>query len=698
MNLFKLITVVPWPFLILVPAVLVVFLAVGWTRSDIIEQEVANIWIPQRGKLARNKQYASDIGFEGFSSGFAAMAISRDGKNLLKEDRLEEIRARMEAAESTTVVYNNITFTYEDVCASNSAGIGTTYEFPCLRVSPLDLYQEAQWYFEENDRVTWYDVNRKFLVKPRLPRFGIMQGVCSSAGGNTSQSDVCDHQLALRQNATYAVENGFPASYANPFALFSDIGAMELNNPCRLCIEEGFESTMQFLTRAITGMFQVMFAELRRFRLDGDLTDPVKIDELDVLIGQVGAIVQSMDRNKVEEFYFYYVLRGLYAELGAESYVANYAEFMGLLGGVCQLLRGGDANCPATVTVSEAAERLLKHADNTFSSVTTAGNPFPFWSEGNGTGALFAGDLPVGGSGVDMSGNLLSSTLYMDLENVGEPEWSPLYTNGAFMDPVTPDPRWTVFVESDPIYKWFIAEQTPMTSHCGNGNLTGTKTGIAQIDTETSIGLATAVTQRWCTKFSVPNEVDGTVNKQHFAKMWYELLIDSGAFLGITQGVSDPYVWTSGNGCGYTLGGSRYSYTNQTEKQILNASSRLLYTIDEGVSAGAIDRNLIIGGATPAIGKADYSNPLETVSVLQNLYVLLRGEAIPDRVRNCNRPGGPINITTEDAEQILYDFKKAFEENWVAGWDDPNNGEVQFVGFFDGTLLLLLDTKMRILP
>lgn len=358
--------------------------------------------------------------------------------------------------------HKGITFTWEDICVGNNVGPGTTYEWPCLRISPMDLYQEARWYFEENDRVTWYDSPiRTSLIKPRLPRFGIMQGVCSSGGGSTSVSNACDLTLALRQDPNVAVANGFPPTYANPLALFSDIGGLELNHPCRICIEQGFESTMNTLTTTFTGVFGVMFQELSRYRRDGGLTDPAQLASLDALIQQVGAIASTMNRELVEEFYSYYVTRTLYAQLGAAAYARNFAGAMASLLQACLAVTGDPTLCPTTVTPQEAGLHLLNHADGTFSSVTTAGSPFPWWSNGNGTGTMFGGNSPVGGSGIFLGGQLLSSTVYMDLANIRNlTAWTPLY--GQFMDPTAP--LWTQLVESDPVYRWFIASVTPMTS------------------------------------------------------------------------------------------------------------------------------------------------------------------------------------------------------------------------------------------
>ena len=82
--------------------------------------------------------------------------------------------------------------------------------------------------------------------------------------------------------------------------------------------------------------------------------------------------------------------------------------------------------------------------------------------------------------------------------------------------------------------------------------------------------------------------------------MWYDLLIASDNFLGVTQGQDDPYAWTNGAGCDYNLGGERYSFTGQSERDILGNSSRIVYNIDEGTTLGPMDTHLLLGGVTPS--------------------------------------------------------------------------------------------------
>ena len=168
--------------------------------------------------------------------------------------------------------------------------------------------------------------------------------------------------------------------------------------------------------------------------------------------------------------------------------------------------------------------------------------------------------------------------------------------------------------------------------------------------------------------------------------MWYDLLSVSEGFLNYAIGEDDPYSWTTGSGCDYEFRGERYPYTNQSEVNILGNSSRqVLYNIDEGVILGPVDRGLLIGGATPPIGKYSYDNPLTEVIVLQTLYGSIIGNGVRNRLQNCNRPGGPINVTEVEVEEILARWKEAMENEWNRDWDNEASSEVQFVSYFGET-------------
>jgi hypothetical protein len=92
----------------------------------------------------------------------------------------------------------------------------------------MDLFREAQWFFDyrgpdstSNDpnipapkqdlyRRTWYnDLIQKKLVRPRLPRFGVMNELCMAQ---------CAELLNFRSNPT---SEGY-----SPLSLFADIGNM----------------------------------------------------------------------------------------------------------------------------------------------------------------------------------------------------------------------------------------------------------------------------------------------------------------------------------------------------------------------------------------------------------------------------------------------------------------------------------------
>jgi hypothetical protein len=91
-------------FLAALPILWVIFIAIGWSKDDKVEESVYNIWTRQRSSFNQDKDYATeyDRGKFGLTS-FAALAVARDDENLFTPLRLEEIRKRMEETEGTTV-------------------------------------------------------------------------------------------------------------------------------------------------------------------------------------------------------------------------------------------------------------------------------------------------------------------------------------------------------------------------------------------------------------------------------------------------------------------------------------------------------------------------------------------------------------------------------------------------------------------
>lgn len=208
-----------------------------------------------------------------------------------------------------------------------------------------------------------------------------------------------------------------------------------MNDPCRICIEENYTATIQRLSDSVGPMFLGIAAGLQAYmESTGDTAFMEKAE-------QAIKLSETITSNDVKDFYFYYVTRSVYANLGAPSYVDKY----GLVGGAIQTCQqGGALNlnlvCPESASVDEtqAEDALLKHADAPFSSVTTAGAPFPFWSKGDGTGYLFEGNSPVGGSGVEMSAQLESIATYIVTTALTNASTAP--TSDAWISQVEKNP------------------------------------------------------------------------------------------------------------------------------------------------------------------------------------------------------------------------------------------------------------------
>jgi hypothetical protein len=103
-------------FLLTLPVLWAIFIGIGWTKDDKIEEEVYNIWTRQRSSFAKDKEYAAEVGRDTFgATSFAAMAIARDGENLFDRWRLEEIRQRMMETEGTTVSLHGLVRTSSSI-------------------------------------------------------------------------------------------------------------------------------------------------------------------------------------------------------------------------------------------------------------------------------------------------------------------------------------------------------------------------------------------------------------------------------------------------------------------------------------------------------------------------------------------------------------------------------------------------------
>ena len=112
---FKTMAAAPWPFLVLVPIFFGLLLGFGWSKDEKVEQEVSKLWIPQDGSYASDQDYAASLGVDDLgSSAFAALALSRDGGNMLTAERLALVRDRMRETEGTEVREGSMLLDKED--------------------------------------------------------------------------------------------------------------------------------------------------------------------------------------------------------------------------------------------------------------------------------------------------------------------------------------------------------------------------------------------------------------------------------------------------------------------------------------------------------------------------------------------------------------------------------------------------------
>lgn len=91
-------------FLITLPILWAIFVGIGWSKEDKVEESVYQIWTRQRSPYNQDKEYAAKYDRDNLgATTFAALAVARDGGNLFTPARLENIRKRMQETEGTKV-------------------------------------------------------------------------------------------------------------------------------------------------------------------------------------------------------------------------------------------------------------------------------------------------------------------------------------------------------------------------------------------------------------------------------------------------------------------------------------------------------------------------------------------------------------------------------------------------------------------
>jgi len=115
--------------------------------------------------------------------------------------------------------------------------------------------------------------------------------------------------------------------------------------------------------------------------------------------------------------------------------------------------------------------------------------------------------------------------------------------------------------------------------------------------------------------------------------------------------------------------------------EVLATASAPCYGWDNGALLPAIQPLLIYGSPTPS----DYSeeNHLTSLDAVQHYHTMHVPEGFMNKLRSSNRPDGAIDLSYDDAVEVLERMKERFEDVMTAGWNDRNAGHVEHTLFAD---------------
>jgi len=126
--------------------------------------------------------------------------------------------------------------------------------------------------------------------------------------------------------------------------------------------------------------------------------------------------------------------------------------------------------------------------------------------------------------------------------------------------------------------------------------------------------------------------------------------------------------------------------TSNDDSTLLSTVSGTCYNWDEGLLLPKTFHVMTLGGTSPnSPDGINSTEPYSKVKATQSIYYFLTPQKIQKRVALSARPAGAITLSKSDAEEVMYKFKKEFEETFSKGWDDDKAGDVEFVGFTDDT-------------
>jgi hypothetical protein len=217
---------VPALFIIVMPALSVLFIAIGF-KDYTVEDSVAKLWIPESTSYAADSKYKQSIVGGSTSSSFLGISKPRNGGNVMTADLLLELRDHLNRTQGTTVTVDGTTFTLQDVCTNPAK----EYVFPCLHMTVLDCFAEGGYDFSKDATQAWAFETKK-LMKNKFRPQAIQQGLDIAVDKIYPAAVMTGlAQQACNTNCTF---DGLPAALAEP--LGQQKGSWETNPSCSACL------------------------------------------------------------------------------------------------------------------------------------------------------------------------------------------------------------------------------------------------------------------------------------------------------------------------------------------------------------------------------------------------------------------------------------------------------------------------------
>ena len=290
----------------------------------------------------------------------------------------------------------------------------------------MDFFKEANWYFTEEDRKTWYfEGIVKKLIIPRIGRVGIML--------SPQCQKECGEIIKKRDEQKRKLK------------LFSDIAVMEKNDLCNICINEKYDEIISRLTHFAKSTLEALEkTSASLLNNNGTKTNP----SLDTM----KKIRNNINIDTVKEYFSFYTTRQLFGVLAGDTYNVGYGIFYSM----CKYMQGTDNStdnsikCPPILNSTSISMSKIwgDYADSAFSSsVATYGSPLPFFSS---VGEIFNGTEQLGGgSGVNLTGN--DTKAFINLKVAQHEDWKSEF-------------------DQFPLYKWFDSQENKMAGSKLPGN------------------------------------------------------------------------------------------------------------------------------------------------------------------------------------------------------------------------------------